>query len=904
MFHSGLFLPLLLAGASLTAQTFLSNGLNRFAGADTSSQSGDYGPGYYSSLLAPAGVAYDAAGNLYIAEIARIRRIDSAGVITTIAGTGVAGYSGDGGPASEAKVFYAGNLTLDSKGNIYFAEDQIHIRRIAIDGSISTFAGHLTNGYNGEGVPAASAHMTVKGLAVDSQDQVYFTDPGSARVRVVRQDGNVYTVAGTGVSGTAGENGPAAKAQLLSPSGIAFDGAGNLYVADTRRVVKVDRNGVLTRIAGDPSLPLNAPALDEVPATATTANAISVAIDSDGNLLVATPRIRRITADGVIHAVAGVENPVTANFNEACGEALKASVYAFALALDPSGNISIANPLAGRVQQITPDGRIRTIAGAGPILFSGDGGPAMNAAFASPSGLAFDGAGNLYIADTKNNRIRMIDSSGNVRTVAGDGGPTYDDDPACIADQDNFLRAPQGIAVDPAGNLYIADTGKSRIRMIATGGAESTIAAAPLLKQPVGVAIDAAGNLYVADSTGLIEISLSGSTTTLSSQAATGSPVLDAAGNLFIPAGSEVDRIGPDGSLSPVAGTGEYFYSAAPGFVSATEEIGYANAVAVDATGSIYVADRAKGAIQRVSGNCAVSAAGSQLIRQPSGLAFDPLGSLYIADAVQGAIWQTVPVPAGEDEKPTPHFGRTGIRSAAVVPLIQPFGEPPLPPYAPPLAPGELMRITGVCMGPFAPVATTFDSNGELPVSAGGVQLTANGIPVPLIRVSSGEILAVSPYGLDGASGATWSLTYGGATTSGHTQVQEAVPAFFTQNDTAIGPAVVVNQDGSMNSRDNPAAKGSMVTFYVTGLGQTDPPGIDGLIVSAPVPQSRLSVRVTIGSQNAQVMDAGAAQGFVGLSQVDVLVPAGLIGQGALPLTLSAGPFTSTQTNVTIWIAP
>jgi uncharacterized protein (TIGR03437 family) len=665
---------------------------------------------------------------------------------------------------------------------------------------------------------------------------------------------------------------------------------------------------------------VNAPAMDEVPATSTSVNAISIATygatdgagDVTGDIFVGTPRIRRITPDGIIHAVAGFQDSLGtgASFTEACGDALHATVYGSALLVDSSGNVLVANSVAGRVQQITPDGRISTIAGAGPNRFAGDGGPATAARFASPAGLAFDAAGNLYVADSGNNRIRMVDSAGMVSTVVGDGGPIYNVDPACVADQDDFLRKPQGIAFDGAGNLLIADSGKHRIRQIAPDGTQSTVAAASALRRPVGVAADPSGNLYVADNGygSVFELSPQGLMTTVSNRGATGSLVLDTAGNLFISAGMEVDRLGTDGSLSPVAGTGEYNTTAAPGFsnLSSPTEIASASAVAVDASGSLYVADIGKSVVQRVSANCALSYANLP----GNGLAFDAQGNLYVADAFHGIIWQSLPDPPPPMEQPTPGFGFNAFRSAAHLPFIQPYGEPPLPPYAPPIAPGELLDIRGVCMGPIAPVAAHFDADGRLPVTVGGVQLTAYGIPVPLISVSSGEIIAVAPYEIDGSFDPPWMLTYGGATVSRFAAAQEAQPAIFTQNGQGYGPAVVLNDGGSPNTQSNPAAKGALVAIYATGLGQTDPPGVDGMMAASPLPQPKLTVQVTIGGQKADVMDAGPTPGFVGLSQVDVRVPVGLTGQGALPLTISAGSYVGLQgtmplgQSVTIWIAP
>jgi uncharacterized protein (TIGR03437 family) len=847
----------LFAAAAATAQgQALFTSVNTFAGIDTSVLTGDGGVAYYSTLNHPQSVARDSSGNLYITETGRIRKIDGAGIISTIAGNGTPDRKGDGGPATAAQVFYPSGIAIDSKRNIYFSEDQVFLRHIAPDGTISTIA--------------KPVQIRPTGLAVDAQGQLYIADSLNHQVRVIRTDGNLYTFAGTGVSGTSGENGPATQAQLLLPTSLAFDRAGSLYIADGQRVLRVDANGILTRVAGNPSLPPNAPDADDVPAVSTSVNAISVAVGAGGDIYVGTPRVRRITLDGLIHAVT-LPNDTNAPFTEACGNALHATVYATGLLVGPAGDLDVANPIWNRVQQISA-GTISTIAGTGPNQFTGDGGPAANATFAAPSGIAFDNAGNLYIADTNNNRVRRIDTSGNVQTVAGDGGPIYSDDAACITDQDAFLNHPRAVAIDSAGDLYIADTGKNRIRKITPDGTESTVVNVPA---PVGVAIDSSGNLRIAGQS-----------------QATGSIAFDAIGNLFLPRGHEADRLGTDGSLSPVAGTGEYNTTFAPGFVEPPGEIGYASAVAIDATGSVYVADSARGVVQRVSPACTLASGAPAGNSQPSGLAFDTRGNLYIADAARGVIFQTTPSVPPDGDTPTPIFGYNGIQSMASVPLIQPLGEPPLPAYAGPIAPGELVRVRGICLGPMAPVNPPVDASGKLPVSAAGVAITANGIPVPLISVSSGEILAVAPYGLDGQTSSTWTLNYNGVAANKYVAVQSAVPAILT----------VLNQDGSTNTQTNPATKGNQAAIFATGLGQTDPPGIDGAIAAAPLPQSKLPVQVTVGGQPADVLYAGSAPGFVGLSQINFVVPPNLPGQSA-PITISAGPFTGPQTGIYLWLA-
>jgi trimeric autotransporter adhesin len=903
------------------AQSFLSSGLARFAGIDTSRLTGDNGPAYYAALQGPFAVARDSVGNIYIGEIARIRKIDTHGVITTIAGTGAAGESGDGGPATAAEINYVGGLVIDSRGNLYFSEDQVRIRRIAPDGTIWLFAGTGGGGYNGEGVAALSAEINAAGLAVDALDQLYLAEPNNARVRVIDKDGKIATFAGTGTSGYAGEGGSALQAQLSQPLDLVFDATGNLYVADGQRVAKIDTHGVLTRVAGDPSLPFGILSQDEVPATQSSLAAFSVATDPQGDVFVATPRVRKITPDGVIHAFAGIEDYNPQPFTEACGDAVKATVRAAGMKADANGSVLFINHLVDRLQQATSAGKISTIAGAGPNLFTGDGGLAGVVTFANPSAIAFEKLGNLYVADTGNNRIRRIDASGIVTTVAGGGGPVYNQDPGCSADQNKFLRHPHGVVVDSSGGIFVADTGKNRILRVAPDGTQTTIAGtgvagfsgdggpatAAQLSQPNGVLVDGTGNIFITDSGNfaLRKIDAGGTIHTLWTKGATGSMAFDAAGDLLFPATTSVERLSVSGAISPVAGTGEYTFSAAPGFVSGVEEIGGASAVALDSAGSIYVADAVKGVIERVSHNCALSVDGGATLRQPAGLAFDAKGNFYISDASQGTIWIGAPTPAPPSESPTPYFGRTGIQSAAPANLVNLIGEPPAPPIQAPIAPGQLLRIRGVCIGPFDPVFDGFGAGGTLSTSAGGTQIQFNNTAAPLISVSSGEIIAQAPFELDGQLQSAVALTYQGVAIQSAIAVQAANPAIFTSGNLPSGPAIALNQDGTLNSATQPAPRGSVVVLYATGTGQTMPPGSDGTVPpDAALPKPKLPVIATIGSNNARILYAGDAPGFVGLTQVNLVVPRSIVGGGAQPITLEVGGFPLNQSDVTIYVAP
>ena len=328
-----------------------------FAGTGEAGAGGDGGPAAEAQLNFPEGLELDGSGNLYVADTlnGRIRRIDAEGVITTIAGTGERGFSGDGGPAAEAQLTWADVLALDGSGNLYVA-DGGRIRRIDAEGVITTIAGTGERGFSGDGGPAAEAQLTwAAGLALDGSGNLYVADGG--RIRRIDAEGVITTIAGTGERGFSGDGGPAAEAQFAYPSGLALDGSGNLYVADSEnsRIRRIDPEGTITTIAGTGE--------------------------------------RGFSGDG--------------------GPATEARLaYPGGLAVDGSGNLYVADSGNSRIRRIDPEGTITTIAGSGPGSssggYSGDGGPATEAQFSGPGALAVDGSGNLYVADRFNNRIRVI----------------------------------------------------------------------------------------------------------------------------------------------------------------------------------------------------------------------------------------------------------------------------------------------------------------------------------------------------------------------------------------------------------------------------------------------------------------------------------------------------------------
>ncbi len=471
----------------------VSNGvITTVAGNGTEGYSGDNGPATSAELGYPVAVAVDTAGNLYVTDFSNQRiRIVSNGVIATAAGNGDAGYSGDGGPAASASLNFPMGIAAGPAGSVYVADvDNNRIRKVA-NGVIITVAGTGTDGYSGDGGPATSAQLIPVGIASDSVGNLYIADTDNNCIRKVAK-GVITTVAGTGTQGYSGDGGPAISAQLDGPEGVTVDSAGNLYIADTgNNTIRKVANGLITTVAGNA---IGGYSGDNGPATsAQLLEPSSVAVDSASNLYIADSsnnRIRKVS-NGVIATVAG--GGALLGDNGAATSALL--FFPGGMALDSAGNLYIADTLNYRIRMVS-NGVITTVAGNGTQGFSGDNGPATSAQLYNPDSVAIDSAGNLYIADTLNYRIRKV-SNGVIATVAGNGtqGFSGDSGPATTAQ----LDVPEGVAVDFNGNLYIADWGNNRVRLVAPPGSPTqhqlTISALP---SAAGTVTPATGTLYNA----------------------------------------------------------------------------------------------------------------------------------------------------------------------------------------------------------------------------------------------------------------------------------------------------------------------------------------------------------------------------------------------------------------------
>jgi uncharacterized protein (TIGR03437 family) len=332
--------------------------------------------------------------------------------ITTVAGNATSASLGDGGPATSAQLSEPSGVTVDAAGNLYVADTLNNRIRKVSNGVITTVAGSPAQGhgpFSGDGGPATSAQLYLpSGVAVDAAGNLYIADTGNDRVRKV-SNGVITTVAGTW-KGFGGDNGPATSAQMNAPVDVAVDAAGNLYIADyNNQCIRKVPNGVITTVAGIGGIPGFSG--DNGPATsAQLIGPAGVAVDAAGNLYIAevgNSRIRKVS-NGVITTVAGNGTPGGGGYGGDGGPATSAQLYEpSGVAVDSAGNLYIADTANARIRRVS-NGLITTVAGNGTWGFSGDGGLATSAQLNYPQGLTADSVGNVYVADNSNNRIRVL----------------------------------------------------------------------------------------------------------------------------------------------------------------------------------------------------------------------------------------------------------------------------------------------------------------------------------------------------------------------------------------------------------------------------------------------------------------------------------------------------------------
>jgi Ice-binding-like/Putative Ig domain/Dockerin type I domain/NHL repeat len=558
------------------------------------------GTGSAARFNCPVGVATDSGGNVYVADSCNgtIRKITPAGVTTTLAGGG-----GGDGTGSAAGFYDPEGVATDSGGNVYVAEGYSHtIRKITPQGVVTTLAGSKSNPGSTDGTGSAARFNRPAGVATDSGGNVYVADSLNYTIRKITPAGVVTTLAGSaGVAGSADGTGSAAHFYL--PSGVSTDSGGNIYVADTNNdtIRKITPAGVVTTLAGlgGGGYGGSIGSADGTGSDARFFSPTSVAADGSGNVYVAdrdNDTIRKVTPTGVVTTLAGlagVENLYNGGSADGTGSAAR-FFHPYGVATDSGGNVYVADTFNHTIRKITPAGVVTTLAGLPLVAGSADGTGSF-AHFLYPRGVATDSGGNVYVADTGNVTIRKITPAGVVTTLAGSPGLPGSADGTGSAARFN---SPTGVATDSGGNVYVTDAGNNTIRKITPTGVVTTpFSVGSFGSEPMGVATDSGGNVYVVDAcTTVHKITPPGVMTTLFPGSACGvypGVATDNGGNVYLADGIRaIRKIDLAGVVTTLGGqTGPpWFYDSVDGTGSAAH-IQNPTGVVIDSVGNLYVAD-------------------------------------------------------------------------------------------------------------------------------------------------------------------------------------------------------------------------------------------------------------------------------------------------------------------------
>ena len=895
--------------------------ITTIAGNGSQGSGGDGGPATSAQLNMPQNVEVDAGGNVYISDFGanRIRKVNASdGVITTVAGIGTPGFSGDGGPATMAQLNGPNNVSVDKDGNLIICDtNNLRIRKVTIaNGQINTIVGAGTRGFGGDGGSATSALLDgPTGAIVDQAGNLYFSDRNNHRVRrVAANTGVITTIAGFGATnpsmGLGGFNGDglAALASALNfPTGLALDPAGNLCIGDrdNGRVRKL-----MFAAANDPTAPTVAITSPTSSATFTTTNgALSLggtaadnvgvlqvrwsndrggsgvaagttswsvqnvillaglnnltvtALDANGNSASAKLAVTFNPAQ-IINAFAGVGGPGDSGDG---GPAIGARLSPYGLAIDSPGNLLTSDDEAHRVRRITPAGGISAFAGNGGLGSSGDGAAATGAAMNFPTDMVVDAAGNVYISDTGNNRVRRVAPNGVITTYAGTGEADFGGDggPATQA----TLATPYGLALDAAGNLYIADSGNARVRKVtASTGVITTVAGngrvgfsgdngqatQATFKFPFGVAVDRNGVLYVLDRFDF-----------------------------------RIRRVATDGVITTIAGTGQAGYNGDDRQANGAQ-INAGGFMTTDADGNLYFADFlnhrvrkitiSTGVITTVVGNGTPGIGGDggdpsrSQIFLPTDVAVDSRGVIYVAD------WGNYRIRKIQST--------TGIRAVASVSAASFLGDA--------LATESIVAAFGQNLATSVQAATTL----PLPTSLVGTTVRvrdASGVErlAPLFFVAPTQVnFEVPPSTANGA--ATITITSGdGSISTGIVNIASVAPGLFSANSDGRGVAAAVALRVKANGEQTfePVARLDQATNkFVTApidLGpETDQVFLVLFGTGMRFRSSLAASSATIGGANAEVLFVGPAGGFVGLDQSNIRLSRALIGRGEIAVRL------------------
>lgn len=904
---------------------FDSGMITTVAGNGSSGDTGDGGLATLATMNEPQNVEVNKDGDLYISDIGnhRIRKVTaSSGQMSTVAGTGTGGFSGEGMLATAAQLMSPNNVSLDDGGNFYICDSgNNRIRLVTIaTGMITTIVGNGSAGFSGDNGQALAASLNgPASTAIDPLGNLFLSDRGNQRIR--RVDGAskvITTVAGNGTAGYNGDGIAGIQARLNGPTGLAFDPSGRLILAD-RDNSRVRR---LTPLSGEDSL---APAVViTAPTTGGTFAATTSPIDLQGTVADASPilQVRWSNDRGGRGQTTGTNSwvasaiPLLAGLNRITvvaydifgnagqavlevtltptsvivtavgngtfgsgGESVAAAEAELSLPGDvdvgPNGVLYIADTGHHRIWKVGADGLVAPFAGNGLLGSSGDDGPAVNATFNMPCGVAVDDSGAVYISDTFNHRIRKVNLDGTIVTVAGTGESTFggDNGAAVLA----HLNLPLGIDVDTSGNIYFADANNHRIRKINISdgkistiagngqvgfGGEGAAATSALLNFPTGVAVDLTGIVYIAD----LE-------------------------------NERIRRVFTDGKISTVVGTGVAGFSGDDGQATAAR-LNQPYLLRTDASGNVFIADSinhrvrkftpANGIITTVAGNGVAGSTGdggppkSAQLRLPSGIGIDQAGGVFIADYGNDRVRRIVPLSAIKEVVSVSAASFSASIGLAAEAVAAAFG---------------VDQATGTAVGGTIPLPTSLLGTTVLVKDALGVERLSQ-----LFFASAGQVNFLVPTGTADGSATITVISGAGKVSIGSTRISTVAPGIYTANSDGQGaPAAVILRikAGGIQVVEEVAVLDGPTGRFVPLPIDLGPPTDQVFLLlfgtGIRFNTSVANVSATIGGTTGPVLFAGKQGAFVGLDQINVKLDRNLSGRGLVDAFLTVdGKVTNT----------
>jgi uncharacterized protein (TIGR03437 family) len=970
-----LLIPLTVAAQTYTFQTVAGGALP----TNLPATSVDIVNGYVAT--SPSGDVY-----MSLTQYNIVVKLSATGSLDLVAGNGAWGYSGDGGPATSAQIS-AGPITVDNSGNLYVVSGST-IREIS-NGTIMTIGGTNEYGYSGDGGPAVQAEIgSVEAIASDSSGNVYFADVLSEsafplpveypRIRKISA-GIITTVAGNGTAGSAGDGGPATAVELSGAEpGLAVDSSGNLFISDSGNFrIREVSGGIITTYAGSTQAAYGGPNGDGGPvASALFLAPGALTFDSHGDLFVADGGTVREISGGVIQTVAGnVKGPSSGGDG---GPATDAGLgEQLDLAVDPAGNLFIFdNP--GRLREVS-SGVINTVAGNGGV-WTQDGVAATSARLPGPRAAAVDASGNIYVAASFYDRIWRV-SGGSISTFAGNGTCQYSS-PVSLTSP--FVCGVYSLTFDAAGNLYVME---AVIYEISQGAVTTVPGSQQIGYFQTGIAVDMAGNLYIADtednviqklSNGALTtvagikraISIDNYTQPLGGWSGDGGPAtqaqldfpnqiaIDSHGTIYF-TDSENNRVRAiaNGVITTVAGNGASSYSG-DGGPAIDAGIAFPEGLAIDGSGNLYIGD-ANGFVRKVSGGIITTIAGGAMTPiNPQVLTLDASGNVYIVSlednqidelipsgpscsytvqqpstnapmsggtvsvavvAASGCNWVVSNLPSWITESSAPSGALLTVasnagaaRSATILIAGQPvvLAQNGLPvaistggvvnaaSYSATVAPGSIAAVFGSFPVDQPAQAAAF----PIPSNLQGVSIQFNSLSGALFYAGPNQMNVQLPLNLvNSPSYAATAVTGYGTSAGAAMTVAEFAPGVFTINGQGTGQGAILNLSNQLVDTTHPANAGDYIQIYCTGLGETtNNPGIGLPAPADPLSVTRTTPTVSIGGVNAVVQFSGLAPGMVGLNQINAQIPAGVAAGAAVPVSVSIGGAVSNTVTIAV----